>query len=64
MPKIPIHNSPEDKRMFRDECEAYDENVWYNMVASIRDRTMDRETHKQLRHSIRKCRYNIRKLAG
>ncbi len=61
--RIPIHSSPEDKRMFRDECNAYDENRWYDMVISIRDRVMDKKTHKQLRHSLRECRYNLNKLS-
>ncbi|KKK86067.1 hypothetical protein LCGC14_2766960 [marine sediment metagenome] len=62
--KIPIHNSSEDKRVFRDECDAYDENIWRNMVISVRDRVMDRKTYKQLRHSLRECMYNIRNLSS
>ena len=60
--RIPINNSPEDKAMFRAECEACDENRWYDMVTSIRDRTMTRKVYRQLRSSLRHCMWKIRQL--
>lgn len=58
MPRIPIHNK-EDLRLLRDECEAYDEDRWRDMVLSIRDRTMTKGVHKQLRHSLRKLFWSL-----
>ena len=60
--KIPIYNSLEDKWMYRVESEAYDDNRWYDIVVSIRDRTMTRDIHKQLRSSLRQCLRKIRQL--
>ncbi len=59
-----INNSPEDKRMFLTECDAYDENRWRNMALSVRNRTMTRQTYKELRHSLRKCSYSIKNLSS
>ena len=60
--KIPINNSPKDKWMYQIESEAYNDNRWYDTVVSIRDRTMTKEVHKQLRSSLRECMWRIRQL--
>lgn len=64
MPKFPLYNNSKDEQLFKDECNAYDENRWYDMIISIRDRVMTRKVHKQLCHSLRECRYNLSKLVS
>ncbi len=64
MPHIPINVTPEDKLMRSLEFEAYNDNIWYDMIISIRDRTMSREVYNQVRRSLRSCLYSIKNLCS
>ncbi len=64
MATIPINNIPESKKRFRDECDAYDEDRWYNMVVSVRNRVMTRTVYKQLTQSLREISYHLSYLSS
>lgn len=53
MAKFSINKTPEEKQLFRDEWEAYEENQRYDICLSIRNRTMTKELYYKLIHSLR-----------
>ena len=60
MAKFPINNNPEEKRLFRDEWEAHEENRKRDILNSIRNRTMTKESYLKVVHGLREFCRNLK----
>lgn len=63
MPKIRIHNTPEDRAMLNAEIEATRENRHRRVVESIHKRTMTRDnyyaTNRRLREFVFRVKHEL-----
>ena len=60
MPKIPTRNTSKDWQMLNDEYEARKENEQFNLLRSIRNRTMTRVGYYKTMHRIRRFCWGLK----
>ncbi len=54
MPQIPIYRTAKEQEMLATEWAAYEENRFFDIKESIRNRTMNKITYVKLNHWLRK----------
>ncbi len=60
--RIPTYMSPEDKEMYRMEEGAYCEDKQFDLLCSMRNRTMTRGSYYRMRHCTRNLLRNLGQL--
>ncbi len=62
MAKIPFYRTAKEREMLAIEWTAYEENRTFDIMKSIRNRTMNKVTYVKLNHWLRKfvwyCKQN------
>ncbi len=60
MAKFQIYTTPEDRAMLSAEWQAHEENRRYDLLMSLRKRTMPKEMYYKVRHDIRAFFYGLK----
>ena len=58
--KIPINNTAEDRQRLNDEYMAYEENRRFDLLRSIRERTMTRKSYYEIHSGLRKFVWGLK----
>ena len=60
MLKIPINNTLKDRQRLHDECMACEENRQFDLLRSIRERSMTRESYYEVHSTLRKFVWGLK----